>query len=157
MAGLSAAMLRDNIRPGMAGTMNSDAEQQIAARQFPNELVSGDVNAEYAVRLVVNRDVQVELINQMESWLRQRPSLEGFQEHWRTIEPELRRELTRAHVGNFGGRGWNFPDLNDRGVYQPNAGRGRSQSQQTQPRNSGAFELRLDPETGEYHMVRRGQ
>ena len=154
--GLSAEMVRSNIRPGMATTMNSDAEQMMAMRTYPSQEAGGDVNAERAVRVLVNRDVQVELINRMEQWLTRNPSLTGFQEEWRRVEPELRREITAAHVSNFGGRGWNFPNLNDRGNYAPGAGRGRTQDG-GERRTQSAFDLRLDEATGEYHMVRRGQ
>lgn len=152
MEGLSAQMVRSNIRPGQATTMNSNAEQMMAMRTYPTPEAHGDVNAERAVRVLVNRDVQIELVRRMEAWLSQHPSINGFQEEWRRVEPELRRAVTARHLQNFGGRGYGFPDLNERGVYSPGAGR-REQA----PANAGGFELRLDEATGEYHMVRRGR
>lgn len=151
MQGLSAEMVRSNIRPGMAQTMNSDAEAMLAGRTYPSEDAGGDVNAERAVRILVNRDMQAELIRQMEAWLRQHPSIAGFQEQWRQQEPALRSQLTRMHVTQFGSRGYNFPNLNERGVYEPGAGRGRRAGQD----DGGAIQFERDPQTGEIRRARR--
>jgi hypothetical protein len=154
MQGLSSSILRENIRPGMSGTLNSDAEQQIAQRAFPNEGVDGDITAEYAVRWLTSRDVQYELVNQMEQWLSQRPSLDGFQQHWRQMEPELRENIRRMHVRRFGSRNYGFPDLNDRGIYDPQAPDipQRPGGFNPNPAN-GVIRYERDPTTGEVRRV----
>lgn len=149
MQGLSAEMVRSNIRPGMASTMNSDAEQLMAARTYPNEQASGDVNAERAVRVLVSRDTQIELVRQMEEWLTRHPNLAGFQEHWQQIEPGVRDHLTQMHVRRFGSRTYGFRNLNDRGVYEPGAGDNRPATPQGE-----TVQFRRNPQTGEIERVR---
>lgn len=157
MQGLSADMVRSNIRPGMAQTMNSDAEAMMAARTYPSEESGGDINAERAVRILVNRDVQIELVNQIEQWLRQHPSIAGFQQHWRQVEPQLRENITREHVRRFGTSNYGFPRLNDRGIYDPNApsiaDRRAADERRGAPSPQGAIRFERDPDTGEIRRV----
>lgn len=149
MQGLSAEMVRSNIRPGMAQTMNSDAEQMMAQRTYPSEEAGGDVNAERALRVLVNRDVQYELVNQMQQWLTRHPNLSGFQQQWQRSEPEIRRAITAQHVRSFGSRGYNLTNLNDRGLYEPGAGAHRPPLPQ-----DGVIRMERDPNTGEIRRVR---
>lgn len=145
MEGVSAEMVRSNIRPGTAGTMNSNAEQILVQRQYPNVGTHSNVNVERVVRIRVARDMQVELVGAMEDWLRRNPSLAGFEQEWRRREPVIRDELTRLHAQRFS------RVLDERGIYR---GENRPQEQrQPQPRQGAAEQWVLDPRTGSY--VRR--
>ena len=149
MRGLSAQMVRANIQPGQASTMNSDAEQQMTMRTYPADTNSGEINAEIAVRTLANRDLQIELVTQMEDWLTKNTSLNGFQAHWQSIEPRLRDEFRRQHAQNFGRSGIRFTNLNERGQYDvPDAPAARAA-----PSSQGSAQPRIrvvrDPQTGE--------
>lgn len=155
MQSLNSQMVRDNIRPGMAQTMNSDAEAQRAERTYPSESNAGDVNAEIAVRTLTNRDLQIELIYQMEQWLTQHPSLDGFQRHWQSMEPGLRDQIVRMHATRY-------PGLDAQGRYssegrdwlgQVPAERRRRPRPDPAPAAGGTVRFERDPATGEIRRV----
>lgn len=98
MEGLSAGMVRANIQPGQASTMNSDAEQAMVARQYPSVEAAGPVNQQRALEIYVGRDVQLRRVSEMERWVQEhRGSLDGFSEHWATLEPQIRAESERTN------------------------------------------------------------
>lgn len=145
MRGLTDQMVRGNIRPGMAQTMNSDAEALMARGEYPNLQTHSYTNMERAVRIRVARDMQVELVAEMEGWLRQNPSLAGFEQYWRTREPVLREQLTRLHADPY------RRILNERGLYGGREGRDEAPPSRRQPADEA---WRRDPRTGEIRRVR---
>lgn len=112
MTGLSDAMVRANIQPGTASTMNSDAEARMARGQYPSTQVVGPVNQQRALELHVQRDTQQARISAMEHWVARHGSLDGFNDAWAVTEPVIRRQaMARNHPYIY--RDWTAqPDAN---------------------------------------------
>ena len=97
MNGLSDAMVRANIQPGTASTMNSDAEARMARGQYPSTEVVGPVNQQRALELHVQRDTQQARISAMEHWVARHGSLDGFNDAWAVAEPQVRAQATQRN------------------------------------------------------------
>lgn len=97
MRGLSDAMVRANIQPGTASTMNSDAEARMARGQYPSTEVVGPINQQRVLEIHVQRDVQQARISAMEHWVAAHGSLDGFNDAWAAQEPQIRAQATERN------------------------------------------------------------
>lgn len=112
LEGLTNNMVRANIQPGQAGTMNSIIEQMLARQQFPTTDTYGSVNSDRGVQMMVDEAEILAMVDEAERWAREHRGLQGFDVHWtrnrssrvrqeaeREVRNRLRREEGRGQSG----------------------------------------------------------
>lgn len=92
MEGLTNQMVRMNIQPGQAGTMNSIIEQVMARQQYPTVDTLGNVNGDRVLSMLVDHDELTALAGAAEQWIVDRGSLDGFAVDWQTNQSRRVRE-----------------------------------------------------------------
>jgi hypothetical protein len=109
MEGITNQMVRANIQPGQAGTMNSIIEQMLARQQYPSVETAGPVNFDRTLSMLVDHDEITALVDEAERWGREHRGLQGFDVYWtRERSPQIRQESERRHRQRFQSA-WNRP------------------------------------------------
>lgn len=98
LEGITNQMVRTNIQPGQAGTMNSIIEQMLARQQYPTTGTYGAVNADRTVGIMVDEAEILAMTREAEDWARRHRGLQGFDVHWtenrsRQVRNEAEREI----------------------------------------------------------------
>lgn len=103
MEGLTNQMVRANIRPGQAGTMNSLVEQIMARQQYPSVDTLGNVNGDRVLSVLVDHDELTALADEAEQWIKDRGSLDGFAVNWtRERSRQVRAASEDRHAARLG-------------------------------------------------------
>lgn len=97
LEGLTNQMVRANIQPGQAGTMNSVFEQILARQQYPTTGTYGGTNASRTLGLLVDQEEIAQMLTEAEDWARQNRGLQGFEVHWTRNRSADVREAARQH------------------------------------------------------------
>jgi hypothetical protein len=144
LEGLTNEMVRRNIQPGQAGTMNSIIEQMLARQQYPTTGTLGSTNADRGIAMMVDEAEAQAYVQAAEQWAADRDGLQGFEADWtanrsaeirREAEARIRRELAARYPRGQGGPG--------RRPVEPRA-QAPANDRPSQPRR-----LRYNPETGQ--------
>jgi hypothetical protein len=97
LEGLTNQMVRTNIQPGQAGTMNSIIEQMLARQQYPTTGTDGRVNAERGIGIMVDEAEALAYVQAAERWAADRRGLQGFEADWTANRSDaIRREAERT-------------------------------------------------------------
>jgi hypothetical protein len=105
MEGLSNQMVRANIQPGQAGTMNSIFEQILARQQYPTTGTYGPVNAERTIGILTDEAEMLAALEAAERWAQERRTLQGFEVDWtRNHSERVRREAEQRYRSEFAQR-----------------------------------------------------
>lgn len=103
MEGLTNSMVRANIRPGQAGTMNSIIEQMMARQQYPSPEAPGNINGDRILSMLVDNDEMAAMVDAAERWAQQHGSLSGFAVDWTQNQSRaVRARSEDAHVRRLG-------------------------------------------------------
>jgi hypothetical protein len=114
LEGITNQMVRTNIQPGQAGTMNSIIEQMLARQQYPTTGTVGSVNAERGIGMMVDEAEAQAYVQAAEQWAADRDGLQGFEADWtanrsaeirREAEARIRREMAARYPRGEGGPG----------------------------------------------------
>lgn len=98
MEGLTNQMVRENIQPGQAGTMNSIIEQMLARQQYPTTDTLGKVNGDRVLAMLIDNDEITALADEAEQWTREHGSLTGFAVDWqRNRSRQVRADSEDRH------------------------------------------------------------
>lgn len=107
MEGITNQMVRENIQPGQAGTMNSIIEQMLARQQYPSVETAGPVNFDRTIGMLVDHDEITAFVDEAERWAREHRGLQGFDVYWtRQRSSQVRAESERRHRDRYD-RAWN--------------------------------------------------
>lgn len=97
LEGITNQMVRTNIQPGQAGTMNSIIEQMLARQQYPTTGTYGGVNTERTIGLMVDEAEILAMTREAEEWARRNRGLQGFDVHWtENRSDQIRQEADRV-------------------------------------------------------------
>ena len=146
MEGLTNQMVRANIRPGQAGTMNSLVEQMMARQQYPSPEAPGNINGDRILSMLVDNDEMAAMVQAAEQWAQRHGSLSGFAVDWTQNQSRaVRARAEDAHARRLGLRRV-IPQSS-----RPEAmGQGGQQPQQQIRRISNAAEYQQIPSGTEY-------
>lgn len=98
MERLTSSMVRANIQPGQAGTMNSMFEQILARQMYPTTDSPGTANDDAVVQMMVDREEMLAALRAAEEWGARRRSLTGFDVDWYTNHQARVRREAEARV-----------------------------------------------------------
>lgn len=138
---LSNQMVGSNWQPGTSGMMNTAIEQNMMRLRYPSPTNKGRVNRDVYLQMAEDVGVQEAAVSDMRNWLRQNPTLDGWDEHWAQIEARLRPQIRARAVRDFNA---NLAPRGD-GGRSNNTARG---GQSAQRRQGGTEEWVRDPRTG---------
>lgn len=96
MEGLTNQMVRANIQPGQAGTMNSFVEQMLARQQYPTTETWGEVNGQRVVDMMTDAAELTAFLDEAERWAQEHRGLQGFDVHWTRNRSEAVRRAART-------------------------------------------------------------